>query len=80
MVKNPSSNAEDAGSNPGGGTKIPHASGQLSQSATTTEPTSREKPVHCSEDRCIPQLGAGTAKLKKKRPGYALHHIITISL
>ena len=57
MVKNPPSNTGDAGSNPGGGTKIPHAVGQLSQSATTTEPTSREKPVHCAEERCIPQLG-----------------------
>ena len=28
LVKNPPSNAGDAGSNPGRGTKIPHASGQ----------------------------------------------------
>ena len=30
VVKNPSSNAGDAGSIPGQGTKIPHAEGQLS--------------------------------------------------
>ena len=37
MVKNPPSNAEDVGSIPGWGTKIPHATGQLSLHATTTE-------------------------------------------
>ena len=38
MVKNPPSNAGDAGSIPGRGTKISHAAGQLSSSATNTEP------------------------------------------
>ena len=38
MVKNPPSNAGDAGSIPGRGTKIPHASGQLSPCTATTEP------------------------------------------
>ena len=37
VVKNPPSNAGDAGSIPGWGTKIPHAVGQLSPRATTTE-------------------------------------------
>ena len=37
MVKNPPSNAGDADSIPGRGTKIPHAVGQLSPCATTTE-------------------------------------------
>ena len=37
MVKNPPSNAGDAGSIPGRGTKIPHAAGQLSPHASTTE-------------------------------------------
>ena len=36
-VKNPPSNAGDVGSIPGGGTKIPHAGGQLSLRAV--EPT-----------------------------------------
>ena len=38
VAKNPSSNAGDVGSIPGQGTKIPHAAGQLSPRATTTEP------------------------------------------
>ena len=38
VVKNPPSNAGDVGSIPGRGTKIPHAAGQLSLCAATTEP------------------------------------------
>ena len=38
VVKNPPSNAGDTGSIPGQGTKIPHAVGQMSLHATTTEP------------------------------------------
>ena len=38
VVKNLPSNAGDAGSIPGQGTKIPHALGQLSLCATTAEP------------------------------------------
>ena len=37
MVKNPPCNAGDVGSIPGQGTKVPHARGRLSPSATTTE-------------------------------------------
>ena len=37
VVKNLLSNAGDAGSIPGWGTKIPHAAGQLSPHAATTE-------------------------------------------
>ena len=37
VVKNPPSNAGDTGSIPGRGTKIPHAMGQLSPPASTTE-------------------------------------------
>ena len=37
MVKYPPYNAGDAGWIPGQGTKIPHAVGQLSPRATTTE-------------------------------------------
>ena len=47
MVKNPPSNAGNLGLIPGWGTKIPHAAGQLSPRATTTEPKhSREKSPH----------------------------------
>ena len=42
VVKNPPYNAGDADSIPGQGTKIPHAAGQLSPSATTTEPECRK--------------------------------------
>ena len=38
MVKNPPSNAEDMGLIPDQGTKIPHATGQLSLRAITAEP------------------------------------------
>ena len=38
VVKNPPSSAGDARSIPGQGTKIPHAAGQLSLRAATTEP------------------------------------------
>ena len=38
MVKNLPSNAGDTGSSPSRGTKIPHAAGQLSPCAATTEP------------------------------------------
>ena len=37
VVKNLPSNAGDAGSIPGWGTKIPHAAGQASLRTTTTE-------------------------------------------
>ena len=38
VVKNPPSSAGNVGSIPGRGTKIPHAVGQLSPYAATTEP------------------------------------------
>ena len=37
VVKNPPSNAGDAGSIPGQGTRFPHATGQLSPYAKTPE-------------------------------------------
>ena len=43
VVKNPSCNAGDAGSTPGLGTKIPHATKQLSPRATARES------MHCNE-------------------------------
>ena len=67
MVKNPPSNAGDAGSIPGQGTKIPHAAGQLSPSATTTEPAHSRaitREAHTAQQRAYgPQrkiLHAGT--------------------
>ena len=39
VVKNPPCSAGDSGSNPGLGTKIPHAAEQLSLHTTAVEPT-----------------------------------------
>ena len=46
MVKNLPSNAGDAGSIPGWETKIPHAAGQVSPRAATTEPARLEPGLH----------------------------------
>ena len=43
MVKNLSSSAGNSSSNPGWGSNIPHATGQLSPHSTTTEPAHRNK-------------------------------------
>ena len=50
VVKNPPSNAGDAGSSPGWATKIPHAAGQLSLRATI-----REKPERRNKRSRKPQ-------------------------
>ena len=69
-VKNPPPNAGDTGSIPGGGTKIPHTTGQLSPRATTTELGSLNERAHVlqttemrrepcattTESPCMPQL------------------------
>ena len=66
VIKNPPSNAGDMGSIPGRGTKIPHAAGQLSLRATTTEL------AYLSERACVPQTtepmhsGAHTTTREKK--------------
>ena len=58
MVKNPPSNAEDPGSIPGRGTKIPHATGQLSPCTTTREKPvcHHEEPVHPKGDTAQPKI------------------------
>ena len=68
VVENPPSNAGDAGLTPGRGNKIPHATGQLSPRATTTElrclnqkacvPQTTE-PMHSGT--CVPQLQSPNA-------------------
>ena len=50
MVKNLSSSAGNSSSTPGWGSKIPHATGQLSRHSTTTEPTC------CNEDPVQPKI------------------------
>ena len=46
VVKNPPSNAGDVGSVPSRETKIPHAAGQISQCAATTELVRLNKRAH----------------------------------
>ena len=64
MVENLPSNAGDMGSISGGGTKIPHAAGQLNLCATTTEPVPlKEREARAphllrlctSREVCVPQ-------------------------
>ena len=70
VVKNLSCNAEDAGSIPGRGTKIPHAMGQLSLRATTREPMRHNYRAHLlwslhlnkEPVRCVLQLRPDAAK------------------
>ena len=68
VVKNPPSNAGDLGSIPGRGTKIPHAAGQLSPCATTTEL------ARLNERACVPQTtepmgsGAHAPQLERENP------------
>ena len=47
MVKNLPGNAEDTGSSPGQGTKIPHALEQLSWHLTTTESVCSNQDLAC---------------------------------
>ena len=70
VVENPPSNAGDVGSLPGRGTKIPHATGQLSLCAATTEPACsrahvpqlERSPMCCNERSRVPQLRPDAAK------------------
>ena len=85
VVENLPSNAVDTGLIPGQGTKIPHAAGQLSLCATTTEPmrsgarmpqlespraTTRKKPVrHQEEPACCKERSLMT----RLRPNAAIN-------
>ena len=77
VVKNPPSNAGDAGLFPGRGTKIPHAVGQLSLRAPepkrhtqrahvpqvlSLHATTRDKPERSNKRSHMPQLRPDTAK------------------
>ena len=51
VIKNPPCNAGDVGSIPGLGTKMPHAMGQLSPCAVTTElTTTLDRPCNATRD------------------------------
>ena len=68
MVKNPASNAGDAGSSPGQATKIPHAAEQLSPHATTTEPVRHNYRARTPQGRArMRQLRLDAAKIKIKK-------------
>ena len=64
MVKDLPSNAGEMGSVPGQETKIPHAMGQISLHAGTTEPTGHDwREAFTSQERpLVPQLRPNTAK------------------
>ena len=56
MVKNLPGKAGDKGSNPGGGTRIPHAAGQLSPCTAATEVSAPpRKPEHRNKDTAWPK-------------------------
>ena len=67
MVKNLPAHAEDIGSIPGQGTKIPNTLEELSQHTSATElahmSACRNEILHMTRQRsCVPQLGADAAK------------------
>ena len=64
MVKNPPSNAGDAGSIPGWGTKIPHDAGQLSLHTTATEHAHLHERAHVPQTTEPVRSGARTPPLE----------------
>ena len=68
MVKNPPSNAGDAGSIPGWGTKILHATGQLSPHATTTQLTRLNKRARMPQTTEPMRSRAGAPQLERENP------------
>ena len=68
VVKNPPSNAGDAGSIPGRGTKIPHATRQLSPCVTTTELTHLNERAHVPQTTEPTRSGAHAPQLEKRKP------------
>ena len=68
VVKNPPSNAGDAGSIPGQGTKIPHATGQLSPHATTTELSHLNERAHMPQTTEPMHPGARAPQLEREKP------------
>ena len=69
MAKNPPSNAGDAGSIPGQGTKIPRAMGQLSPRATTTDPA--HSGAHAPQRESLSAAATETTCLNEGRPDVA---------
>ena len=67
MVKNPPSSAGDAGSIPGQRTKIPHAAGQLSPCAATTELARLNERAHVPPTTEPTRPGARAPQLESLR-------------
>ena len=65
MVKNLPSNTGDAGAIPGRGTKIPHAAGQLSPRAKTSELVHLNERAHVLQTTEPRRPGAHTPQLER---------------
>ena len=68
MVKNSPSNAGDKGLIPGLETKIPHATGQLSLHATTTELVCLNERAHMLQTTEPMRPGARVPQLERENP------------
>ena len=68
MVKNVPSNAGDAGSIPGQGTKIPHSAGQLRSRATTAELMHLNYRAHMPQTTEPTRSGAPVPQLERENP------------
>ena len=68
VVKNPPSNAGDAGSIPDRGPKIPHAVRQLSPCAATTELTRPKERAHVPQTTAPMRPGACKTQLERENP------------
>ena len=68
MVENLPSNAGDVGSIPGQGTKIPHATGQLSPHATATEPAHLKERARVPQTTELTHPGARAPQLERENP------------
>ena len=68
MVTNLPSNAGDVGLIPGQGTKIPHAAGQLSPRATTTEPARLNERAHVLQATELTRSGPHVPQLERENP------------
>ena len=80
VVKNLPSNAGDTGLIPGQGTKVPHATGQLSLWVATAEPEGSgahtpqlERSLHATTETWCNQINKGLKKKKKEEGSLETH-------
>ena len=74
MVKNLPSNSGDAGLIPAQGTKIPHATGQLSPRAITTELAHLNKRARVQQTTELTRPGACVPQLQRSNEETARHN------